>query len=1398
MISKIVYSFICIFYFTMTGLAGAQDTADQAEVMQAFVNAARHVQAEYLAEPPELPLEVQEQIEILKCELSNLPGPPTPEEEGAQPQFIVPDQLQTDVQERTPPFPLAPGDFKMILNRDLGSGAPSNYTSVVNEPSAGNNGDLVFYSGNWYASLSTDGGNTFSFVNPYTTFPQANNGFCCDQDVIYDSSRDLMLWLLQYVQDGNSNTHRIAVARGPANLANGNWYYYDFNPQMIGLPDDRWFDYPHLALSNNYLIHAANVYTTGDDPTWTNTVLMMMPLNGLASGGGFNFSFIIVGDRFNFTPVQGATNVVYWASHNTTSSIRIYRWAEGSGSYTLNNVGHSTYSRTWRGDAHCPGPDGRDWCGRYDDRIMAGWVANSVIGFMWNVAEGGSFPYPYTRIARFNESNRSLIDEPIIWNQEFAWAYPSVGVNARGHIAGTIFWGGGNSHPSTAAWISDDVNGDRLQPLEVYFVTAGTDGPIENKWGDYLRSRPHHPVSNTWIATAFALQGGGNNSDTRPRYVWFGRERDVPTFPPRNVYALSGYHHAVPLVWDPPKDQSPLAEIPQMVASAGPASESISGKGAELLTKGDGDSPAQTLLSYNIYRSTTPGGPYTLIRSGLQRQYYRDESAENGTRYYYVVKAVYDIGTSDNSNEANAMPVYRGYQIFSGWNSTPPSLDGIINPLEWNNAAMVNITHPGLLSPVTMYVMNNDDHLYLAIADQGNKTLDNLDEVGFYFDEDLDRDWPPESPSDEGNFWIDWFTTGTSSRFRGISGWWPGNINLEAAGSAAGVIQAISNASGYLQYEIDIDLSTSALNASPGDIIGWFAFALANPGMSYTGYWPQAQAPLRFRNVWQVPAAYGDLIMAERPEVMVTWCDDNLIGFSGTRDTVYICVDSLDGLNVVAYQLEIEYDNNLLTAVGATSESTISEDFGPPVVNTLIPGRMIVGGFGTDPLSGAGRLVGLIFDVTSKPGDTTLICIDDALFNAGIPFAVIPDPCCPYVIPNTWDIDGLVTYCPTDDPVPNTTMTLSGAASRFEFTDADGYYQFRDVAGNFNYTVTPSKTGDIGESSITCFDASLISQIALNLRDTTHCEALAADVDKNGLIQLFDAALTCRYAVGLPPYDITDHTGTWMFEPPQRSYLNITSNHRGENYVAVLLGDVDGNWTPAVAGAVTATGDKSDGITNIVAAPGETVILPLMARSGEKVYAVDAGLTYDSKILEFLDVGRAGLNEEFELVVNSSPGRLKLGAYCVNPGGETGDLLNVYFKVVGSEGQMSAITLDRYLINGINKPAPMLSLRISEDTENVPKMFALGQNYPNPFNPETNIPFHIPALEQKRVNVKISIYNSSGQLVCVLLNEERPAGTHEVRWNTEDASGRQVSSGIYFYTITAGEFEATRKMLLIR
>jgi hypothetical protein len=89
----------------------------------------------------------------------------------------------------------------------------------------------------------------------------------------------------------------------------------------------------------------------------------------------------------------------------------------------------------------------------------------------------------------------------------------------------------------------------------------------------------------------------------------------------------------------------------------------------------------------------------------------------------------------------------------------------------------------------------------------------------------------------------------------------------------------------------------------------------------------------------------------------------------------------------------------------------------------------------------------------------------------------------------------------------------------------------------------------------------------------------------------------------------------------------------------------------------------------------------------------------------------------------------------------------------------------------------------------IPKEFSISQNYPNPFNPSTRIKFGLP----KSCFVSISLHNMIGQFITTIFEGDLKAGYHETLFNASS-----YPSGIYFYTIKAGDFKKTMKMMLIK
>lgn len=417
--------------------------------------------------------------------------------------------------------PAAATTVRLNTSRPLADTATNNVTSHVNEPSLAVRGQEILFTGNWYAAFSTDGGTTFSYINPATTFPAIpNRPFCCDQVALYDARHDLMIWFLQYVEDSSGNTGRLAVAHG-SDIANQQWRYYDFTPQSVGNWTNEWFDYPDLAVGEKYLYITTNVFTTQTDQ-FARALILRIPLDKLQAYQSLNYDHFDTTQDFSLRPTQGATDTMYFANHISTNTLRVFTWPENSATIS----GTTTTVQVWSNATRtAPGPDNRDWLGRVDSRITAAWLSGNTIGFAWTAAQDNNFPFPLVRVAVMDKNTKAVVSQPHLWNSNFAYAYPAAASNSNGRVGISVHFGGGSQFfPSHAVGVLDSSN----STWEVVTTANGTHGPSTNRWGDYLAVRRHGSDPQAWVATSFTLQGGPSATDVEPRYIHFSLGPPLP------------------------------------------------------------------------------------------------------------------------------------------------------------------------------------------------------------------------------------------------------------------------------------------------------------------------------------------------------------------------------------------------------------------------------------------------------------------------------------------------------------------------------------------------------------------------------------------------------------------------------------------------------------------------------------------------------------------------------------------------------------------------------------------------------------------------------------------------------------------------------------------------------
>jgi hypothetical protein len=446
----------------------------------------------------------------------------------------------------------AASDFAIFRNTILPStGLPTGSTrSNVMEPSTGANGKNVFQTGNWYAARSFNNGVTWGYLNPYTIFNDTTvTNFCCDQVTIYDPSRDVEFWLLQY-----GNGLKLGVSRG--NSLFSSWCYYNITPGTFGQLATTELDYNDIALGSRYIYIASNVFPQAGG---NNSAILRMPIDSLVSCGAWSGSYIYRTDSFTFKPVQGASDVMYWASNWTNlargSSMRIFSWAENSGTYFWYDrsglpVWSFMYRNTGQNCGSLSGTTVKNWCQFSDSRVLGGALVNGSpspeLYFSFNAKQDGSHVFPYTRIFRFRQSDIAYVGAAEIWANWSAWQFASLSPNARGDLAMNVAWGGqavGGSayYPGASVIIQDDYAPSQPWQRSDYVVGGGNtcaSGGIY-RWGDYLTVRPYYPAAFVWVAAGWAIKGnhcGSVGWFAEAHNVVFGRARDANSYYRWNIH----------------------------------------------------------------------------------------------------------------------------------------------------------------------------------------------------------------------------------------------------------------------------------------------------------------------------------------------------------------------------------------------------------------------------------------------------------------------------------------------------------------------------------------------------------------------------------------------------------------------------------------------------------------------------------------------------------------------------------------------------------------------------------------------------------------------------------------------------------------------------------------------
>ena len=559
----------------------------------------------------------------------------------------------------------------------------------------------------------------------------------------------------------------------------------------------------------------------------------------------------------------------------------------------------------------------------------------------------------------------------------------------------------------------------------------------------------------------------------------------------------------------------------------------------------------------------------------------------------------------------------------------------------------------------------------------------------------------------------------------------------------------------------------------------------------------------------------GGFFIAKLPGVHVVI--PNTTTQPNTIVNIPIIITDVTGMGIEAAEIELSWDSSVLDNASAAPGVIVPSDWSFNYTSVPGSGQMTIsmestdgGSPPTDELTGSGSLVMLTFEVVGQDGDTTTLHFDEMLFNEGEPSALIDDGF--FKIFAGWDIIGNIAYALNGDPVDDAVVPAMGILY-IDTTDTNGDYELLDLLPG-NYLVKPEKEDDLGiPSAISAFDAAWILQYSVELRTFSPYQMIAGDVTGNGSVSAFDAARILQYNVGLinkfeimpdtshfwrfVPEDFPINPTNWTTAPDSIAYTPLNSDTT-DNYVGITYGDVSGNWHPSAA--ELALLGKSSGETvdirldDVYGQKGETINLPVILEHDSDILAVSFTLEYDANLLKAMNASTSELTEGWQMAHNIGNGQMKVALAGSQPITTSGTILKLEFQVLQTElgDATSPLEISEIMVNEGTVSVNIQSAKFTTGAA-LPKEYALSQNFPNPFNSQTVIKYQLP----KAGRVVLKIYNTLGQELRTLVDEEMKAGYHQISWDGLSDNGSRVSSGIYIYRIQAGDFVKVRKMLFI-
>lgn len=401
-------------------------------------------------------------------------------------------------------------------------------------------------------------------------------------------------------------------------------------------------------------------------------------------------------------------------------------------------------------------------------------------------------------------------------------------------------------------------------------------------------------------------------------------------------------------------------------------------------------------------------------------------------------------------------------------------------------------------------------------------------------------------------------------------------------------------------------------------------------------------------------------------------------------------------------------------------------------------------------------------------------------------------------------IDGTISTV-YDDMLDDVKVELQGDETIHEMT-TDGSYAFPEMPTGGDYMVDPTKNDDVN-NGVSTLDLVLIQRHILGLAEfSTPYELLAADINKDNKVTSADVIELRKVILGINDefqsneswrfidanYTFEDPTSPWSAVIPETYEIENLSNDMTIDFKAIKVGDINNSVELANATSET-TEVRSSNTFDIeldmnVAMIGETKSIPVYATRDYSVAGLQ--MTLDIDRASFLSVEGAALDITEANIGKRYSGRGLITVSWDQQAGQeitTGELL---FTIVVDQPEAQVnITSEITDAEAFGTSLEVMTINATTRDASLGIDFELMQNEPNPFKEFTTISFRLPA----DMSATLKIYDMSGR-VLRSITDQYQKGENTVRVNQYDLQ----ASGVLHYQLTAGDFTANKKMVVIK